>query len=28
MSAGLTRPQLDQAIAAFSDVGCDLGVIS
>jgi glycine C-acetyltransferase len=28
MSAGLTRPQLDQAIAAFSDVGCELGVIS
>jgi glycine C-acetyltransferase len=28
MSSGLTRPQLDQAIAAFSDVGQELGVIS
>jgi glycine C-acetyltransferase len=28
MSAGLSRPQLDQAIAAFSEVGHELGVIS
>jgi glycine C-acetyltransferase len=28
MSAGLTRPQLDQAIEAFSDIGRELGVIS
>jgi glycine C-acetyltransferase len=28
MSAGLTRPQLDKAIAAFTDVGHELGVIS
>ncbi len=28
MSAGLTRPQLDQAIEAFSDIGQELGVIS
>jgi glycine C-acetyltransferase len=28
MSAGLTREQLDHAIAAFTDVGHDLGVIS
>ncbi|MGB5489653.1 MAG: glycine C-acetyltransferase [Woeseiaceae bacterium] len=27
MSAGLTRPQLDKAISAFTDVGKELGVI-
>ena len=27
MSAGLSKPQLDQAISAFSEVGRDLGVI-
>jgi glycine C-acetyltransferase len=27
MSAGLTRPQLDAAIEAFTDVGRELGVI-
>jgi glycine C-acetyltransferase len=28
MSAGLTREQLDVAIAAFTDVGRELGVIN
>jgi glycine C-acetyltransferase len=28
MSAALTRPQLDQAIEAFSDIGRELGVIN
>ena len=28
MSAGLTREQLDQAVAAFTDVGRELKVIS
>ncbi|MDH3613829.1 MAG: glycine C-acetyltransferase [Gammaproteobacteria bacterium] len=28
MSAGLTREQLDQAVAAFTEVGLELGVIS